>query len=169
MRIRMGPDNDELHVAPNFETTQWELENNGDRVTRFTGQLLGLGSSKRPEHNHGFSSVGFENAQPGESLRGTRCAACRWSEFYIFRVEKGDGPQNAIYAVYTLGPSVVRGETTRVALHWVMSGYEVVETAMVRRGDRGAPYLPACNARALAMAADVDSRIADAYVNRAVA
>lgn len=164
MRIRMGPNNDELHIAPNFETTQWELESNGDRVTRFTGSLLGLGSSKRPEHNHHTVNVGDYAFAPTQ-----RCAACRWSEFYVFRVEQGDGPANAIYAVYTLGPSVVRGEITRVALHWAMSGFEVVETAMVRRGDRGAPYLPACNARALAMAADVDERIATAYVNRAVA
>jgi hypothetical protein len=167
MRIRMGPDNDELHLAPNFDTTQWELESNGDRVTRFTGQLLGLGSSKRPEHNH---IANTPSVMSHESHGHTaRCAACRWSEFYIFRVEQGDGPANAIYAVYTLGPSVVRGETTRVALHWAMSGFEVVEIAMVRRGDRGAPYLPAANARALAMAADVDERIANAYVNRAVA
>ena len=173
MRVQAGPFNRELHERPNFELTQWELERHGthshDHTTRFTGQLLGLGTSQRTQHNHEFSSVGWENAQPGESLRGTRCPACRWSEFYVFRVEQGDGPENALYAVYTLGPSVIRGETTRVALHWAMSGYEVVELAMVRRGDRGAPYLPVCNARALAMAADVDDKIADAYVNRAVA
>lgn len=170
MRIRMGPTNDLNALVEDtlvFETTQWELEGVDGRLTTFVGELLGLGSSKRDEHNHPINSPQQELVN--RIHRGDRCAACRWSEFYLFRVKSGDGPRNGVYAVYTLGPSVVDGETTRMALQWAMSAFEIVELAMVRRGDRGAPYMPMCNARAIAMAADVDERIANAYVNRAVA
>lgn len=137
--------------------TEWILHTQSS-ATNLTGQLIGVGMSHKEQHSH-----------RGGTNRG--CTACRWSELYIFRVSvlaDPVGEQRFRYCVYALGPSTVEGEITRGRIRWMNSGYEVVEFATVRRGDRGAPYIPSANARALAMAADVDRKVADAYVNRAV-
>lgn len=157
-KIFASPDNHELLLYDNLrDEDNWELE---DRVgtTRFRGRLIGLGSSKRDEHNH---------PNPVGSHSMLRCAACRWSEIYVFEITQPRTVHR--FCVYTLGPSVVTTENTRVNVRWATSGFEVIEFATVRRGDRGAPYLPAAFALALAMAANVNDDIADAYVNRAVA
>lgn len=156
-----------------YERHEWILEDRaGPRV--FQGSLLGAGSSQRDIHSHGTTPV---DGHPGQALfdsyQGrTRCTACRWSEIYIFRVHTSleHGPFSAFkYCVYTIGASIIAGENTRANVRWATSGFEVIELATVRRGDRGAPFLPAAHGRALAMAADVDEDIAEAYVNRAVA
>lgn len=168
--IFAGPNNRSIFAYEDlFDEDEWIIEDRAGRRS-LRGRLIGTGSSQRAEHNHGISSVGFENAEPGVSVRNTRCTACRWSEIYIFQVSEGRGvPPGAVYCVYTLGPSLVRGENTRANVRWATSGFEVVELATVRRGERGGPFLPAAHARALAMAAAVDDDIANAYVNRAVA
>jgi len=172
-RIRMGPENYEFlggDAPAGRETSVWQLETR-DGFIQITGILLGFATSQRTEHSHVISSVGFENAEPGVAAQGrnTRCTACRWSEIYIFRVEAGDGPVGGNYLVYTLGPSIVRGEKTFANARFASSGHEVMELCTVRKGDRATPFLPASHARALAMASDVDGRIENAYVNRAVA
>jgi hypothetical protein len=161
-QIRMGPDNMErLLGSPNvYAPDIWVIEDRaGER--RIEGQLVGMGSSQRENHSH----------DPGSGLANARCTACRWSEIYIFQVQPGSPgvPPGAVYCVYTLGPSILPGEFTRANVRWGTSGFEVVELATVRRGERGGPFLPAAHSRALAMAASVDDDIADAYVNRAVA
>lgn len=171
-RIRMGPDNASVleNLPPGRESTAWQLETR-DGFTQITGRLLGFATSQRHDHSHSISSVGFEDAEPGAAARGrnARCAACRWSEIYIFHVSGGDGPPTGQYLVYSLGPSIVRGEKTFANARWAASGHEVMELCTVRKGDRAVPFLPAAHARALAMASDVDGRIENAYVNRAVA
>lgn len=165
-RIRMGPDNGSiLDESPGGrESAVWQLETR-DGFAQITGRLLGAATGQRPGHTH--TATDGPNSQV--PFGRTRCAACRWSEIYIFRVEAGDGPPNSQYAVYTLGPSIVHGERTFANLRWASSGHEVVELCTVRKGDRATPFLPAAHGRALAMASDVDGRIENAYVNRAVA
>ena len=163
-RIRMGPDN--AHVVDESpdgrESAVWQLETR-DGFLQITGRLLGSATSQRVDHSHNVAGLITEP-------RGVaRCAACRWSEIYIFRVEAGDGPPNSQYLVYTLGPSIVAGEKTFANARFASSGHEVMELCTVRKGDRATPFLPASHARALAMASDVDGRIENAYVNRAVA
>jgi hypothetical protein len=162
-QIRMGPSNAVLdeYERP-FHVDDWVIEDRGgDR--EFVGQLIGIGTSRREAHNHNLRNEATTD-------RG-RCTACRWSEIYVFSVSDRDRnvPPGARYCVYTLGPSIVPGENTRANVRWATSGFEVVELCTVRRGERGAPFLPAAHARALAMAANVDDDVADAYVNRAVA
>jgi hypothetical protein len=167
-RIRMGPANATVleNLPPGRESAVWQLETR-DGFAQITGRLLGVATSQRPTHSHAtYDRALTENRTPGLP---TRCAACRWSEIYIFRVEAGDGPPSGQYAVYTLGPSIVQGEKTFANLRWAASGHEVMELCTVRKGDRATPYLPAAHARALAMASDIDGRIENAYVNRAVA
>lgn len=163
-RIRMGPGNaEDLNSLPNlYAPDTWTIEDRaGERV--FTGQLVGMGTSQRENHTHHLDLNG--------PVTNTRCTACRWSEIYIFQVDSNTRgvPPGAVYCVYTLGPSIIPGEHTRANVRWATSGFEVVEMATVRRGERGAPFLPAAHSRALAMASAVDDDIADAYVNRAVA
>lgn len=148
----------------------WQLETR-DGFVQITGRLLGVASSQRATHSHPHSSIGFEDAEPGASARGQhiRCTGCRWSEIYIFHVVAGDAPPHARFAVYTLGPSIVRGEKTFANLRWADSGHVVIELCTVRKGDRATPFLPASHARALAMASDNNRVIENAYVNRAVA
>lgn len=174
-RIRMGPENASVldNLPPGRESVPWQLETR-DGFAQITGRLLGVASSQRPTHSHHVSTperreVEIYGRATGRTDAVARCAACRWSEIYIFRVEAGDGPPSGQYAVYTLGPSIVQGEKTFANLRWAASGHEVMELCTVRKGDRATPYLPAAHARALAMASDIDGRIENAYVNRAVA
>jgi len=166
-QIRMGPSNDVLaeYTHP-FDVDEWSIEDRAG-VRRFRGRLIGMGTSRRDDHNHGDPVM---NGTHDFGLT-RRCTACRWSEIYIFQIDERDtaAPPGALYCVYTLGPSVVPGEFTRANVRWATSGFEVMEMATVRRGDRGTPFLPAAHARAVAMASAVDEDVADAYVNRAVA
>jgi hypothetical protein len=171
-QIHAGPDNQSILAYDDlFDPGDWEIEDRAG-VRKFFGRLIGMGTSQREEHSHAIA-VGRINAEPGDDARdrNQRCTACRWSEIYIFECLTADAtnPLRGRYCVYTLGPSTIRGEVTRSNVRWGTSGFEVMEMATVRRGDRGPAFLPAAHARALSMAAAVDSDIADAYVNRAVA
>ena len=166
-RIRMGPSNAVLDEYDQvFHVDDWVIEDRGGE-REFVGRLIGIGTSRRESHSHGDL---FMNGTMDSALT-RRCTACRWSEIYVFKVNDRDHnvPPGARYCVYTLGPSIIPGENTRANVRWATSGFEVVELCTVRRGERGAPFLPAAHARALAMAANVDDDVADAYVNRAVA
>jgi hypothetical protein len=132
----------------------WSLETReGDTSVLENTRLLGFGSSHKTMHNHDSVTL---------PTRERRCNACRWQEIWIFIK-----PSNE-YVVYTLGPSIIPGERTYVRITGMFTGFEVIETVTVRQGDRGKPYLPAPAARALAMAAEYDDLIREAYVNRAV-
>jgi hypothetical protein len=167
LQLKMGPDNQTLFLTRGqgvFNTGDWEIEDrNGPR--HFRGRLIGFGSSRRDDHSHAKTLINPVHAG------ATRCTACRWSEIYVFEVKTTSDftIPGAKFCVYTLGPSIIRGENTRANARWATSGFEVMEHAVVRRGDRHAPFLPAAHARALAMAADVNDDVAEAYVNRAVA
>jgi len=161
--LRAGPDNQRLfrEIITPFNVDDWVIEDrNGDR--RFRGRLIGMGSSQREDHSHPI-----DTGATRQIINAQRCTACRWSEIYIFETSGMRDPER--YIVYTLGPSVIPGENTRSNVRFASSGFEVVELATVRRGERGSPFLPAAHARALAMAAEVDDAITEAYVNRAVA
>lgn len=161
----MGPENLQVLGTPGmFDPTQWEIEDRTG-IRSFHGRLIGVGTSQRQDHTHG------SHDRHGELLMSSpRCPACRWSEIWIFECTSvATDSDVGRYCVYTLGPSLVPTETTRASIRWAGSGFEIVELATVRRGERGGPYLPAAHARALAMAAHVNEDIADAYVNRAVA
>lgn len=165
-QVRMGPENgpilEDSHILDAKQV--WQLEDRNG-FTQITATLLGVATSQRPQHTH-LSTDGPDSNVPWGR---TRCPACRWTEIYIFKVHAGDGPALSQYCVYTLGPSIVRGEKTFANIRWATSGHEVMELCTVRRGDRATPFLPAAHARALAMASDRDPIIEMAYVNRAVA
>jgi hypothetical protein len=117
----------------------------------FHGVALGAGTSQRDSHNH-----------PGDYPNpGQKCSACRWYEvtIYISDDEK--------FIVHTTGDSKVPGEKRFSRIIETDSAFEVVEILVVRKRDND-PYLPAQAARALAQAAEIDDRIREAYINRAV-
>lgn len=122
--------------------------------------VLGHATSQHEDHDdkaHGPSET---------ARRGTRCSACRWFEVQIFDVSD-DEDAGVKYLVYTVGKTIVEGETDRIRFVWTDSEREVVEALVVRQG--GMPKLPVASARALAQAARWDDDILDAYDNRAVA
>lgn len=158
--LKMGPFNDTEDLSYIRET--WKLEDRNGQL-QFTGRLLGAGSSRREQHSHNTNTQIVVTARAvGKTDAMQRCAACRWSEIYVFKTDTQ-------FIVYTLGPSIIPGEHTRAKVSYASSAFEVVELATVRHGQRSQPFLPAAHARALAMAAADDDDIADAYVNRAVA
>lgn len=135
----------------------------------FQGYVLGHATSRHLTHiNH-----------PREFARtGERCGACRWTEVTIYRryLPKARGttdrPEDVPsgdydYLVYRVGRSIVPGERVRRTLDDTRSAFEVVEF-MVVRPNGGDPYMPPQHSRALAQAAEVDDKIRDAYINRAV-
>jgi hypothetical protein len=163
--IKAGPNNHAALMTLDdglFDIDDWAIEDRTG-MRRLRGRLVGLGTSQRVDHSHGDI---YSNGTQDSALT-RRCTACRWSEIYIF--ETVGEPDLRKYCVYTLGPSTIPGEVTRSNVRWASSGFEVIELATVRRGERGTAFLPAAHARALAMAAEVDESIAEAYVNRAVA
>lgn len=140
----------------------------GDRRLEFDGLLLAVASSQKLTHNHG--------AQP--AARGVTCSACRWVEVTLYR-RHVTVPRDELshdhatdYVLFTVGRSTVPGEHDIPRLVETESPYEVVEALTVRRapgGDRPAEvFMPPQHLRALAAAAQFDSGIRDAYVNRAV-
>jgi len=146
----------------------------------FNGKFLGFSSSHREVH--GVHTGGDTYAR----ARIDRCAACRWFEPRIFRVddvaEDYSGAENARYLVHFGGFSIVPGEQIRVRHEWLTSAFEVVEALTTRRSNRFegevdeddprppsmSSYLTPPAARALAMAAANDDDLQHAYVNRAV-
>lgn len=132
----------------------------GKEPVAIQSYLLGYATSQQDEHDdraHG----------PGETApRGSRCSACRWFEVQIHDVSD-DPESDETYLVYTVGRTIVPGETDRIRFKWTDSPRVVVACLVVRQG--GQPKLPVASDLALAQAADLDEDIAAAYDNRAVA
>lgn len=143
----------------------------------FLGAPLGAGTSYREDHLHDRERTPY-------ARRGDRCSACRWFEVAIYRRYNTDGidletdpeypriyplddPLPGDYVIHTVGASAVPGETRLSRISVTDSAYEVVELLTVRRRDEE-PWIPAQSARALARASQVDAKLRDAYVNRAV-
>lgn len=141
----------------------WQLPDGGGSVD-VVGRFLGFGSSQKTWHAR----------HEGEyaALR-ERCAACRWSEFRIFRKTKGRG-----YVVHTIGGSSVPGEVDgyRPQARHVLTAPEVLEVLTTRlkpvlgapRGARSVFFSDAA-ARVLAQSSAFDDDLLDAWENRRVA
>jgi len=143
--------------APEPVPRTWQLrDKSGTEFTVF-GSLLGRATSEQDEHN---DHVG---AHAG---RGERCSACRWFEVLILNVSE-DEEAGVEYLLYTVGRSIVPGETDRIRTVWTDSPRKVVAALVVRQD--GQPRLPIASDWALAEASDLDDDIADAYENRLVA
>lgn len=122
--------------------------------------LLGIASSQHEVHDE--KAHGHDEFAP----KRVRCSACRWFEVQIYDVSDDPGSDET-YLVYTVGKTIVPGETDRVRFVWTNSEHEIVSALVVRQG--GVPKLPVASDRALAQAAKLDEDIAFAYINRAVA
>lgn len=127
-------------------------------TTMLHATLLGFGSSQRTYHNHELPRPTELKGVNGESWK---CSACRWFEVRIFYI-----PDDETYLLYTIGQSTIEGEKPRPRMQYTQSAYELIEMLTDKRGN--SPRLPDASARCLAQAADVDDRINEAYVNRAV-
>lgn len=138
--------------APRGPTeSMWELRDRDDKIVELRARRIGQGTS-------------YAEGKP------------RWFEVDIYVLPDGT------YAVHTQGRTTLAGEETRRRIVKTPSPYEVVEllTAHLCRdcevrnhmcGDpahRKTAYIPRQSARALAVAAQWDDGIRDAYVNRAV-
>ena len=122
--------------------------------------LLGYASSQHETHDD-------RAHEPGETAaKRVRCSACRWFEVQIYDVSDDENSDES-YLVYTVGRTIVEGETDRIRFVWTNSEHEIVSALVVRQG--GVPKLPVASDRALAQAAKLDEDIAYAYINRAVA
>ena len=130
------------------------INERGDRVDLST-KYLGAGSSRQPEHNHP------EGKWPRKGEK--RCSACRWFEVQLYKTREG-------YAVQQRGCSVVPGERTYHRLWQTPSAFHVVEIMTVRENsaEHKRAFLPQPSAHLLAVAAEFDDAIREAYVNRAV-
>jgi hypothetical protein len=140
----------------------WELPDDAGAVT-VAGVFLGASTSRRKVHTR--------HAGP-YAARGERCAACRWSEFRIFRRDRGG------YIVHTVGGSAVPGEVDgyRPCARVALTPPEVLEILTTRL--KPAPGRPVSEravffsdaaARVLAQASAFDEPLEDAWENRRVA
>jgi hypothetical protein len=108
--------------------------------------------------------------------KGERCFACRWFHAQIFEVERVTDEGSKIrygadhlkkYLIVTVGGSIVRGEHQLKRLAFTDSPHDIIEILTIRKAG-AEPYLPAVSARSLAQAAQYDSKIRDAFENRAI-
>lgn len=122
---------------------------------RFTGHLLGQGTTHRQEHLDLIHDVN-SFAAPGE-----RCPACRWFEVRIYAVDAGadDDDESGGYYVETVGRSTVPGEVDRRRVRRVFEPRRIVAT-LVQSKD-GRVFVPLPSRGALEQAADRDPRIAE--------
>lgn len=163
--------NDEVRGAPNraadsslntLDTTRdrnlpWTLRT-PEKTISVVGQLLGHASSHRENHTHETGTVPH---------RGWKCSACRWFEVTIIKLHEVDAElHGGVYAVSTEGHSIIPGEIILCRVMFLNSPYEMIEILTARHN--GNVFLPAPAARALAQASDIDEKICDAYLNRAV-
>src|SRR5688500_5399723 len=135
-----------------------EMEADTRTLTNFTvegqefeGSLLGFGSS--------YSATGTHTGHmPGTTpAPRIRCAACRWADVAIMRVESDDNVP--LYLVATMGKSDIDGEDQRIKTVWTPDAFEVL-TALPVTGRNGAPAkIPFPNATAFRYAAHVDRGI----------
>lgn len=137
----------------------WTITDQHGRSITITGDLLGLGSSFRPQHqNH----PGTEFAPPR-----THCSTCRWTEIRIFAVDSEEGnPDPLPYLVVKRGASAIPGETDFIDWEGLVTGDEVLEKLTTRRGDRASLTMPA--SRAMSQAASFDPGMRDAWTHRVV-
>lgn len=84
----------------------------------------------------------------------------RWFEVDIYRSADGE------YLLHTRGCSRLAGEETKRRIVRTRSAFEIIELLTVNHN--GKTYIPRSSARALAQAANWDTKVRDAYVNRAV-
>lgn len=146
------------------ESGHWELPGQEEPVV-VDGVFLGVGSSRASRHWYRAHPSGSADKPYGRS----RCSACRWSEFRIFREDKDGRPvDDRPYLVHFTGRSIVPGESDRCRIEEMLTGREVVEVLTTRSG--GKAYLSAPAARALAQSATFDrGALTAAYDARIVA
>lgn len=141
------------------EAGAWTIADQHGQPITFAGELLGIGSSFRPQHrNH-----------PGSSFapRGTHCSTCRWTEIRIFAVDSEEGRKRPFpYLVVKRGASVVPGEKDFIEYERLITGDEVLEKLTTRRGEETFLTTPA--SRAASQASAFDPGMRDAWQNRAV-
>jgi hypothetical protein len=132
-----------------------------NHVLEFRGQLLGQASSESAIHR------GHDPNDPAtrHAAKQVKCSACRWLEIQLYR-RVGDGQTD--YVVHTMGASNVPGEIDYERVTETPSAFEVVEALTVRKS-RGDVFMPPQHAKVLALAAEFDDGIREAYINRAVA
>lgn len=136
----------------------WTITDQDGVSLTFSGELLGIGSSWRERHqNH----PNTEFAPPR-----THCSTCRWTEIRVFGTDPEDGKALGQYLVVKAGVSTIPTEKTFLRWDWSVSGHEVLDILTTRRGSD--VFLTPPAARALAVAAEFDSGMRDAYINRAV-
>lgn len=137
----------------------WVFTDRRGRETRWTGTFLGMGTSFKTDHMH-------HDDKPFAG-HGQGCSRCRWIEIRLFREQEAGG--FARYLVVRRGVSVVPGETDRITCTEVDGPFQAVETVTSRPEDGTVPFMIRPAAFMLAQAAQHDTGIRDAYVNRAVA
>lgn len=139
-------------------TTRYVLDVRGETVT-FDGELVADVSSRRDEH-------GPHHPADLYAAKRERCSACRWFEIRLYVVPDGSRDGQPDYVAHTVGRSTVPGEHDLERIVRTSVALELVEQLTVRNGTN--PYIPAPSARALAILADRDDAIFEAYTNRAV-
>lgn len=130
---------------------------------QFTAQVLGYATSKSLNGEHrGHPPVTF-------APRGTACNSCRWAEVFVLRAKEVPG-KGDMYAVFTMGKSIVPEEVTRPSQTWTDNATEVLRSLAVNRrsnapddaprAQQAARRIPLTNAVAFREAAEVDDAIA---------
>lgn len=123
----------------------------------FAGSVLGFASSRATTDEHKHNPM----TPPPP---GIRCSACRWAEVVILKTDvAANGKQ--LYAVFTLGQTVIPDEEVRVSETWTSDPVDVLRSLMVsspanhdERGRTHSTYrrIPFPNAVAFRYAAEVD-------------
>jgi len=144
-------------------TGSWILADDVEDL-EVTGRFLGASTSYRKVHTR--------HSGPYAAKR-ERCAACRWSEFRIFRRKTGG------YVVHTVGGSSVPGEIDGYKPHarTALTPPEVLEILTTRlKPQAGSTYqrersvfFSDAAARVLAQASAFDEPLEDAWENRRIA
>lgn len=141
---------------------------------RTYARFLGVGTSHTTTHQ--FHTDEFVK-------RGERCNACRWFEARVFRelelpagvddFTELDDPRQARlgnFVIHFAGMSIVDGEVPFYRYETTSSPFMVIESMTTRRLTERGPevFLAKPSAHALAVAAQYDADLRDAYENRAV-
>lgn len=117
----------------------------------FEGKLLGFGSSYSTNGTHTGHMPGTTPAPR------VRCAACRWADVAILRVESDDNVP--MYLVATMGKSDIEGEDQRIKTVWTPDAFEVLSALPVSGRDGRSTKIPFPNATAFRFAAFADPAI----------
>lgn len=139
----------------------WTYPDEDRRPVKITGRLLGTGSSGFMKHSGHTGEVARKKKDccgpRSGGCRECRCRACRWIEFWVFRLEDG-------YGILRGGMSNVPGERDWFTFYVVRTASEVVEKFVTRHTRHGrAPYLTPVAAQVLAQAREYDENLATAY------